>query len=592
MADKQRKWGQYFTSPEVVDLVLGFCLRQPGDRVLDPSCGEGAFLTRAALYRRWLESAGRKEVGELLWGVEIDGEAAEVTRQALADSGAGHRILTRDFFALRPGGEEDEPLPVFDCVVGNPPYTRAEWLAQAGDEPGGRTSLIRQTTWDDEGKSLARLSKRAGLHAYFIIHGSKFLRPGGRFGFVVSNSWLDVDYGVALKRFLLDHFRIVAIIESDAEGWFAEARVNTCLLILERCVDAAARSQNRVRFARLRRPLSDLLGEERESAGRAAAVEGLIMRLLPGRSRPEGEVVVRVMAQRDLDPTEKWGLYLRAPEVYLNLKSRMDMVRLGDLARVWRGQTTGANEFFYVSQERAAEWQIESEYLRPLLKSPKKLESLTIGVGELPLQVLTVSQPRSTLAGTGALRYIEWGEEQGFQRRSTCARRPRWYALAPQPQEAERLVWLKGIWNRHFCPLVPGEVVIDQQLYAVDPVEAPLAVVAALVNSSWAAAQSELKGRSNFGKGVLWLARYEIESMLLPDPRKMAPAVREELARAWQALAGAPLAPIAEQVTEPARQALDELVFDLLGLAPEERRALVEATVDLAAIRTNRAQGG
>ena len=58
MTGKQRTWGQYATPTDVADLLLGFCLRRPADRLLDPSCGDGALLRRAAHWRGWLASDG------------------------------------------------------------------------------------------------------------------------------------------------------------------------------------------------------------------------------------------------------------------------------------------------------------------------------------------------------------------------------------------------------------------------------------------------------------------------------------------------------------------------------------------------------
>jgi hypothetical protein len=57
------------------------------------------------------------------------------------------------------------------------------------------------------------------------------LKEGGKFGFIVSNSWLDTNYGRGLQEFFLRHYKIVAIIESKVERWFAEADVNTCIVI-------------------------------------------------------------------------------------------------------------------------------------------------------------------------------------------------------------------------------------------------------------------------------------------------------------------------------------------------------------------------
>ena len=200
MSDKRRQWGQYYTAPEVADLLLGFCLRRPGDRLLDPSCGQGAFLTRAAHYQHWLANSGVRNSGRTLWGVEIDPAAAEIARDSLIGEGFEPHILVSDFFSLEPGEEFPDS---FDCVVGNPPYTRSEWLGRVADDTNYKEYLAQVAA------PLAKLGRRSGLHSYFFVHGFKFLRPRGRFGFVVSNSWLDVDYGVELKRFLLQNFKII-----------------------------------------------------------------------------------------------------------------------------------------------------------------------------------------------------------------------------------------------------------------------------------------------------------------------------------------------------------------------------------------------
>jgi methylase of polypeptide subunit release factors len=583
MSDKRHRWGQFYTSPEVVDLILGFCLRRPGDRLLDPSCGQGAFLSRAAHFRRWLANSGGGALEEGLWGVEIDPEAAAAARQSLAGEGITSRILVRDFFSLRPGEELSDG---FDCVVGNPPYTRAEWLGRAGAGADYKERLVNCAA------PLARLSRRSGLHAYFFVHGSRFLRPQGRFGFVVSNSWLDVDYGIGLKRFLLDQFKILAVVESAVERWFSQARVNTCLVILEKCPDAADRNRNQVRFARLKRPLQELLVSSPDGAGRAADVESLIMRLLPGRSRLTGDLPVRVVPQVSLRAEGKWGLYLRAPEVFFQTQARPRMVRLGEIARVRRGQTTGANGFFYLSEQEREKWGIEGEFVWPLLKSPKEIETIQVKPEHRSQQALVVPQKRDELAGTNVLRYIQWGESQGYHRRATCARRPLWYSLAPEVESEDRVAWVKGIWNRHFAPLLEGRVVADQQFYTLSVEPKLVRVLAALLNSSWAALQAELLGRSNFGEGVLWLAGYEVARIQLLDPRELGPSECRSLEDALAPLLESPVLPIADQVTQPAQRRLDSVVFELLGLAPSERDAVLAAAVERTALRISRAEAG
>lgn len=553
-------------------------MRQPGDRLLDPSCGEGAFLRRAARHQRWLAISGAVDHPAALWGVEIDPAAAASARASLQEAQVKPRILVEDFFALQPG----EILPdSFDCIVGNPPYTRSEWLGGRPDQTNSKDRLAQSAA------PLARLGRRSGLHAYFFVHGYRFLRPRGRFGFVVSNSWLDVDYGTQLKRFLLEHFKIIAVVESAVERWFSQAEINTCLVVLEKCDDPAERSHNQVRFARLMRPLHDYF-----ASGQPVEVENFIMRLLPGRSRLSGDVRVRVLPQADIAPERKWGPYLRAPQLFFHAQQGSKLVPLGELVEISRGQTTGANHFFYLSPEQMQRWEIEERFTRPLLKSPKELEIRQVGPEGLKQRLLAVAQETEELAGSQVLRYLQWGESKKIHQRSTCARRSRWYSLSVPPEREARVVWVKGIWNRHFAALLDGRVVADQQFYDLRIGETLTQVLAALLNSSWAALQAELLGRSNFGEGVLWLAGYEVARIRLPDPRTLAPAERSALEESWREIATAPILPVAEQVAQASQQKLDQVVFDLLQIGPRERAEVLEALCDLTHLRISRAQAG
>jgi hypothetical protein len=63
--------------------------------------------------------------------------------------------------------------------------------------------MIENALKDETGRQIAKIPVRAGIHAYFFVHGTKFLHNGGRFGFIVSNSWMDVDYGKGLQEFFL-----------------------------------------------------------------------------------------------------------------------------------------------------------------------------------------------------------------------------------------------------------------------------------------------------------------------------------------------------------------------------------------------------
>ena len=250
---------------------------------------------------------------------------------------------------------------------------------------------------------------------------------------------------------------------------------------------------------------------------------------------------MRVVRQRELHATEKWGLAWRAPAAFRQARreaGRRHLVPLSEWATIRRGFTTGANDFFYLDPGVVVTWGIEPHFRQPLLKSLRNVDGLTVTTAACEQEVLLIP-PTATVAGTAAAHYIAWGEQQGVAHRSTCSRRHPWYMLPIQ--EPAPLVLPKGIWGRHLAPVLADEVLVDQQLYQIQlaPGVNRLAA-AALLNSSWAALQMELLGRVNFGEGVLWLAGYEVERLLLPDPRYLSAAENDELAGLFRAAAAQP----------------------------------------------------
>ncbi len=583
MPDKQRTFGQFETPPAVADLLLALCVRRDGDRVLDPSCGSGLLLARAARRQAWL-GGDERAAGGNLWGVELDEATAAAARGRLP----GVHILQQNFFTIEPG----EP---FDAVVGNPPYTRAEWFEKLQSQAAQQLALFGQAgsaSGDDKSAIIPGelwrqpLSRRAGLHAYFILHGARFLREGGRFGFVLPNNWLDVGYGEGLKRFLLEQFKIIALIESTAERWFAEARVNTCLLIMEKCRFAEERAAQPVRFVQLRQPLAELLPGGAGYAAAFQAIERLSLSLLPAQDRTSRSVRIRVAQQGGLRARDKWSVLWRAPLVYRQARgqaARRNLAPLKAWATVRRGYTTGANAFFYLDVETADRWQIEGHFRRPLLKSLRAVRSLTPDAAT-DSEVLAIA-PTAVLAG-GVGAYVAWGESQGFDQRRTCRARQPWYALPYQ--EPARLALAKGIWERHLAPLLQTPLLIDQQLYGVAPLPGvALRVAAAILNGSWTALQMELQGRVNFGEGVLWLATYEVENLLLPDVRRLPPDVQQLLAQCFTELSAEVAAGGHDGA---ARRRLDDALFQVIGLSQTEAAIVLETLQERMAARQAAAQ--
>ncbi|MDX1415014.1 MAG: N-6 DNA methylase [Candidatus Promineifilaceae bacterium] len=575
MVKKQQPMGHSEMPITLADLLLGFCLRQPDDTILDPGCGEGKFLQRVEQWLQWLAAVPADIADDPLWGVEQDQELVRKCYDRLPNA----HVINQNYFA-----QEPETWPQFDLVAGNLPYAPTQSIGRLTKRRARQLPLFPdedQSLPDSEKLRLVSqkladsLGGRAGLHAYYFLHSEPFLKEGGRLGFVVPNGWLDVAYGVELKQYLLDHFQILAIVESSVERWFPQSSVNTCLVILAKCGVWRRRQGNLVRLVRLRQPLRDLFPGNAASPQRFVSVEQMVSKLMSGYSHESGAYGVHVMEQGSLRAAGKWGKALRAPAVYRRHRDHLDLHTLKRWAVVQRGYTTGANEFFYLDAAAIEQWSIEEEFRRPLLKSMRGIENLRVKASDCRHELLFI-RPNSDLRGTATQAYIKWGEDQGFHLRQTFRSRQPWYILPAQSPAP--IVMAKGVWQRHMSPILEDNITVDQQLYQILPVEhVPVIAAAALLNSSWFALQIELHGRVSLGRGLLWLATYELGQVRLPDPRRLKEDQIEQLEKTFLGLVERPFKNGGYDLDQPERREMDAVVFDVLNFSDSERTAVLDS---------------
>lgn len=587
VGDAQRL-GQFFTPNWLADLLLAFCLRSPRDSVLDPSCGDGVFLRRAASRLRWM---GARPSPNQLVGVEVDPDVAVRARQALTQSGCQRpRVLVRDFTQISP---QDMGRSLFSAVVGNPPFIRHELIARRGG-PGlaVKGDIPHPASGVHEGS--VHLSGRSGSHVHFLVHAAGFVAPGGRLGFVMPNSWLDAAYGRELKRFMLQEFRLLAVVEPESERWFNLAAVNACLVVLERCVNRDAVHSGRVAFVQTRAPLRDL------AAAGWPALDAFVDSILGGETpRHDGRLRCRAVPQPHISPEEKWGPYLRAPDVYFRVLRQADSTlrplgSLPQVAGVRYALKTGANEWFYMRRSKAEELGLEPHLLRPVVRSPRQCAGIRVEAGDLT-DVAVVVDDRQRIDGTRLQAWIEEGERRGYHTRVTCGARSPWYCLRP-PAPAP-ILCPSTVHSRHICFLNPDGALADKRFYrlCLSTDEWPVAeLLCALMNSSWWALATELSGRTNLGYGALDLTIDDLLKAPLPNPDRMPPFLRSTALAAFGELCGRPIGSVFAEANKQDRCRLDDAALTAMGFSVlAERRALCaqirDALCELVRARISRA---
>jgi adenine-specific DNA-methyltransferase len=530
--------GQWFTPPAVADLALSLALPPGGRavherlRVVDPACGDGAFLARAAA--RGIGTGA----GGAVCGIELDPAVAAAARGRVS----GARIVEDDLFALAP---EALGAP-FDAVVGNPPYVRQERLTRA------QKQCVRARLGHDfpglPAAALDRVLGRGDLAAACILRALRLARPGGRVALVVSSALLDAGYAAALWDVVLGCGRVRAVVDAPAERWFADAAVNAVILVLERTdatdaargasVDASVGAAPPVRLARLSIPTA-------EAARQVGSLDDLA-RVSEVRHAPA-------------DQPARWAAHLRASATWFAFEAAAGaaLVPLGALASVRRGVTSGANEVFYLPRERARALGIESDVLLPMVRSPRRAPAIAVEPGAAT-HVALVCPPAGDAwpRQPGARRYLE-AHRHVAERPTLRARRP-WWALPVRPA---RLFLTKAYAARFVQHLAPAPMVADQRVYTIHPAAGiQVELLAAVLNASFTALAIESLGRASMGDGALEWTVADAAYLPVLDPRRLEPGQAAAARQALLDMAARPLGEVTGERAAPDRRRLDRAV--------------------------------
>jgi hypothetical protein len=454
-----------------------------------------------------------------------------------------------------------------------------------------------------------KLSGQADIYTYIFIHTATLLSKAGSFAVITSNSWLDVAYGSVLKEFFLDHFKIKMIVASWAEPWFDDAAVNTVFTVLEKCDDEKERNNNLVHFVKLKKKFIELIPERNlklESNNRWRRIDGIVNTIESAQYKAKKidkkissfkneQMRVRLIEQNELskeiekqNELSQWGKYLRAPDVYFEIleKCKGKLFPLKEVADVRFGIKTGINEFFYLKPieedkkektiicENSRGWkgEIESVYLKQVIKSPKESDSIIIDPKKLKNLIFICNKSKEELKKSNhllALKYIEWGETQRTKENkpwpevpSVQGRKFWWWLLDNKPAK----ILFQMINNERFLVYAnESNVKVDHNLfeYLLEDKETINSAIKYL-NSTFFAIIKEVNSRINLGDGATKTEGVDWNNLMLISKEPLK--VDYNIAK----LMGRKVKSISEEVKLKDRQELDKAVLKSLGLNPDE----------------------
>jgi hypothetical protein len=455
---------------------------------------------------------------------------------------------------------------------------------------------------------------------------------------------------MALKEFFLDHFKVIAVIESKSERWFPDAQMLPCVTILEVCNSKKKRTENIVKFVELKTSLADfipLFHDERdmvqeihrwkkvdefthliENAEISLKLKTIIfLGKEIGLYEDEKQRIVAVK-QSYLQGDPKWGKFLSAPSVFFRVLERAHkkLVKLQDVAHVNLGIKTGANEyfcfpnrFFAIKEERnvytlvdkatgSQRFKIEKEFLKPVVIKIKPHREIGLAKSDGNILLIHASIEELKKAKKQVLEYIDYGENKtiklargrdkgktikGYQNIKSIQGRTLWYNLgAREPPQLifPSIFWARSVvfWNRigGYPTNAFFEIHPDQKTYSKS--------LCALLNSTFSALMVEFSGRymENRDRTISnQIMVFEVQDLPVIDPSKLDPEQRVLLEKTIEDLMRTPigLRALYDPKDMKEKEELDRIVFcDILGLSIDEMKEVRQALAGIVKDRIER----
>jgi hypothetical protein len=385
---ERNRLGQFATPPPLASDIIRHTQSLLADnqpiRFLDPAFGTGAF------FSAFLDVFAATRFESAI-GFEVDTAYGLAAQQLWQD--AALQLCIGDFTTATPPNTDSQKATVLIC---NPPYVRHHHLTT--DQKQRLKSCIAQSL-------KINMNGLAGLYGYFLLLAHEWMANEGIAAWLVPAEFLDVNYGKAIKTYLLKNVSLLRVHGfSTQTTQFDDALVSSVVVWIQ---NISPSPDHQVQFT-----------------------------FGPDLTAPQQSIWKPI---NTLDAKEKWSTYFvgSSPATPYSQSGT-----LADLFRIKRGIATGANNFFILSAEDIIKHDLPSQFLTPILPSPRYLSSTIIeadedGVPRLERQLwlLDCDLPEDEIKADfpNLWSYLLIGQSQAIHTRYLCRNRRLWYTQEKRP---------------------------------------------------------------------------------------------------------------------------------------------------------------
>ena len=455
-ASDRRAAGAVYTPPAIVRSMMTWLAAQGSPaRIVDPGAGSGRFIL----------AAGKAFPDAKLVAVEMDPLAALMLRANAHALGWGDRVtvMVKDYREVK--------LPRcagMTAFIGNPPYVRHHEIAD--DWKSWYSSNFAELG--------IKASALAGLHLHFFLQTRLLAKDGDVGAFITSAEWMDVNYGSALRKLLLNELGGIAlnVLEPTVEAFpgTATTAAITCFRVGETAEPVRVRSVD---------ALSGLNG------------------LTKGTDIP----------REQLQAASRWSIIVRP-----SAQAVGGDIELGELFRVHRGQVTGANSIWIAGEHaKGLPDRVKMPSVtkaRDLIQAGAHLKSAEVlrKVVDLPADLDEFSKDERRRISA----FLSWAKLNGADQSYIAQHRRAWWSVglkAPAPILCTYMARRPPQFTINSCDA--RHINIAHGLYPREAMDA--AMVARLV--TWLNKNINTGGGRTYSGGLTKFEPKEIERLRIPS---------------------------------------------------------------------------
>lgn len=244
--------GQFFTPRNVVDMTISMLDPSINDKIIDPACGSGGFLTQSLRYvwkkieeegleLGWPDSEIQAEKQKMaiknLRGIDKDDFLSKVAKAYLAILGDGRGGIycenSLDHYKnWSHKAQENVMFESFDIVVTNPPFGKKLSI-------DSKDILIQYELgykWKEEKGHFIKgeLSDKQPPQILFIERCLNLLKPGGKMGIVLLESIFGMPKYRYVVDFILNNTKILAMVSLPEDLFQPNTHAKCCVMICQK----------------------------------------------------------------------------------------------------------------------------------------------------------------------------------------------------------------------------------------------------------------------------------------------------------------------------------------------------------------------